>query len=77
METAIDGSVFIMSNLNGCNLQTGNSLICHFYFINMKTLLKVLRVFLSIFDQTLTAHFLKTGDAKINRIRTLDTESSR
>ena len=26
-----------------------------------------LRVFLSIFDQTLTAHFLKTDDARINQ----------
>ena len=26
-----------------------------------------LRVFLSIFDQTLTAHFLKTDDARTNR----------
>ena len=28
---------------------------------------KALRVFLSIFDQTLTAHFLKTDDARTNR----------
>ena len=33
----------------------------------MKVDIKNLRVFLSIFDQTLTAHFLKTDDARANR----------
>ena len=33
------------------------------HFINFS----FLRVFLSIFDQTLTAHFLKTDDARINQ----------
>ena len=32
-----------------------------------KKWLLTLRVFLSIFDQTLTAHFLKTDDARTNR----------
>ena len=37
-----------------------------FEILNFK--IKVdLRVFLSIFDQTLTAHFLKTDDARINQ----------
>ena len=31
-----------------------------------------LRVFLSIFDQTLTAHFLKTDDARTNRFLLLE-----
>ena len=31
-----------------------------------------LRVFLSIFDQTLTAHFLKTDDARTNRVLLLE-----
>ena len=34
---------------------------------NLGSLRKTLRVFLSIFDQTLTAHFLKTDDARINQ----------
>ena len=43
-----------------------------FYFKKIKItipklLLVHLRVFLSIFDQTLTAHFLNTDDAKTNR----------
>ena len=34
---------------------------------NRNLFLTTLRVFLSIFDQTLTAHFLKTDDARTNR----------